>query len=128
MFDIIQQQGGVQDETKKKILEMLEKLAGTAGQAAEHLWAAACQAIFARGLAGVIGYTLGAIMIITVWVLVNKKVGKLFSDDEEAKIATFVISSLISLFVLSFMISGIVSDLSCVIAPEGEAIFKVLGK
>ncbi len=119
---------GIQDETKKKIIEMLEKLAGTAGQAAEHLWTAACRAIFARGLAGVIGYTLGIIMIIVVWTLLNKKVAAYYPDDEDNKMMTFFFSSVVGMVAIGFMIAGIVSDLSCVIAPEGEAIFKVLGK
>lgn len=125
MFNMIQ---GVQDETKKKIIEMLEKLAGTAGQAAEHLWTAACRAIFARGLAGVIGYTLGIVLVIVVWTLVNKKVAAYYPDDEDNKMMTFIFTSIVSMIAMAFLIGGVVSDLSCVIAPEGEAIFKILGK
>lgn len=128
MFNLIQGVQGVQDETKKKIIEMLEKLAGTAGQAAEHLWTAACRAIFARGLAGVIGYTLAIIMVITVWTLLNKRVAKFYEVEVDNRMITFIITSLVSMAIIGMMISGIVTDLSSVIAPEGEAIFKILGK
>lgn len=119
---------GMQDETKKKIIEMLEKLAGTAGQAAEHLWAAACQATFARGLAGVIGFSLALVLVIVVWTLINKKVAIYYPDDEDNKMMTFVFSSIIAVAACAMLICGLVSDLSSVIAPEGETIFKILGK
>lgn len=128
MFNLTQGVQGMQDETKKKIIEMLEKLAGTAGQAAEHLWAAACQATFARGLAGVIGYTLGAVLVIVIWTILNKKVAAFYPDDEDNKMMAFIFSSIVSSVVLAFLIGGIISDLSSVIAPEGETIFKILGK
>lgn len=125
MFNLIQ---GVQDETKKKIIEMLEKLAGTAGQAAEHLWAAACRAIFARGIAGVTGCVLGIVVAVVVWALINRKVTQLYPDDEDSRMMTFVVTTLVGLIACGFLISGIADNLSCIIAPEGEAIFKVLGK
>ena len=125
MFDMTQ---GIQDETKKKIIEMLEKLAGTAGQAAEHLWGAACQAIYARGVAGLIADCLGIVLTIVIWTLVNKKVGSLFPEEREARVAVFCLTSLISLIALGMLISGIADNLPDIIAPEGQAVFKILGK
>lgn len=114
------------DETKKKILEMLEKLAGTVGEVGGHLWAAACRATMARGISGVVGGVLTIILVLILWRVLNINIAKDWTGEDKTvmSVVTTVVAAIASVIAIVCM----VSHLPDVIAPEGQTILYLLGK
>lgn len=113
------------DETKKKILEMLEKLAGTVGEVGGHLWSAACHAMMARGVAGVVGGTLSIILTYVLWRTLNG-----FAKDwqGEDKTVMWMVTTVVGGVAAAISICVIVCHLPDMIAPEGQTVLMLLGK